>query len=235
MKKYIFSVNHKTISIILILYFLLSLTGCLQTVKEFPLVTSTNCFPPCWVNIVPGRTTKQEVITILKESSIIDSKSIVIKGESWNSFNDVVLFTTLSNNIDGEIYFVDDIAVFIGLYGDININFSNAIERLGEPEYIINIPMYNPNKSYEIFALIPKDGVNFAYNTQDKGITSKSEITQENKITRVDFFDPNFFDYLSEAGTFSEGFLDSIQTKKYMVPWSGYGELDQKYPSAAIP
>jgi len=185
------------------------------------------------MNIIPGKTTKQEVLTLLKGNSLIDTNSIITFGEPWNSFNDVGVFS-ISSNIEGNIYFVNDIVVFLGFFGDLNISFSRAIEELGEPEYIVNIPMNIPNKTNEIFALIPKNGINFAYNTHDMGIKSKSEIIPENKITRVGFFDPSYFDYLLEAGTFSEGFLDSVQTKEYMVPWTGYGDIEEKYPPANI-
>ena len=238
--------NNKLVSLKFIALLMISvgiifnINSCKESNNEFLIISDINCEPPCWENIIPGETTKSEVVQLLMENTNVDPNSIAIKGEQWNGFSDVVFFKLLPNQIKGEIEFINDKVALINLSGNLDINFSEAIEKFGEPDYILNIPLFSgtpgfPQPSYEIQALIPNKGVNYAYNTNDSSRNNNSIIAPENKITRIDYYNISAYDQILDAGMFSEGHLNKEESIKNMIPWSGYGEIDQKYPPANIP
>jgi hypothetical protein len=197
------------------------------------------CKPPCWQNIEPGKSSEQEVISILKNIPNIDASSIITHGDRWLIFDDIVYFTLHNKEIKAEVFILNSKVSMILFSGDLNISFGEAIEVFGEPKFIINVPTYSgppgvPSDSYEIIALQPEQGIEVAYNTKDLPNTSKSKLKPGNNTRLITFFDPNTYDKLLEAGIFSMGFLNGSQTLKYMRPWTGYGEIEEKYPPAII-
>jgi hypothetical protein len=225
---------------ILFVGFAVTLAACNKTTTTVQLISNNICNLPCWQSIVTGKSSTEEVIGLLNNNENIDQKSIYLIEKPWNIFDEQVKFTFQEKNLSGEIYFIDDEAVLISLFGDMGLNFSKAIEILGLPKYIITIPTYSGppgsmNMNFQIFSLIPNDGIEFSYSTSDHGLKSKTELLPENNISRISFFDPNMYNNLLDAGIFSEGLLNSLETTKYLVPWSGYGEIDQKYPPAVVP
>ncbi len=239
MAQKIFHIKYTVHKCFIILLIMVGLASCIRTTTEFPLITNTTCHPPCWQNIVPGKSTEQEVVGILNDNPIIDSNSLAIKGEPWNSFSDVIYFKTKPNEDIGAIYFINDKVAMITISGILKFSFEQAIDNLGEPQYIINMPTYYGPPgflkiSYEISALIPSEGIKFSYNTREIKGNNQSSLSPGNQISEVSFFDKNSYEYILQAGMFSEGVLNAIETEQYLIPWDGYGELEQKYPAAVI-
>ncbi len=101
--------NNKLVSLKFIAFLMISvgiiinINSCKESNNEFLIISDKNCGPPCWENIIPGETTKSEVVQLLMENPNVDPNSIAIKGEQWNGFSDVVFFKLLPNKIKGEI------------------------------------------------------------------------------------------------------------------------------------
>lgn len=72
------------------------------------------------------------------------------------------------------------------------------------------------------------------YDTRYLPGSRKGELNPENKLRVIFFFDPELYDHFLEAGYFSLLYLKEEETRKYMVPWDGYGSLEEKYPPANI-
>jgi hypothetical protein len=203
------------------------------------IIFSSTCKPPCWYEIEPGKTSEKDVISILNNISIVDANSILTHGNKWLIFDDIVYFTLQNKKISGEVFIINNKTAMITFYGDLNITFSDSIEEFGEPEFILNVPTYNGppgaiTNNDEIAALKPKSGIEVSYNTKDLPTVSRSELKPENMISLITYFDTALYNQLLDAGLFSMGFLNGIETQKYMVPWNGYGNIKIKYPSAII-
>jgi hypothetical protein len=239
MNKKLESTNLPFIRFVVIFSLIFGLGGCKQSNLQFAL-SSPNCNPPCWQNIIPGKTTEEEVINNLKNNSIVDQKSITLQGGRWNTFDDAIYSLFKNGEIKSEIYFLNGKVALMTFSGDLNTTFNQAVTAFGDPEYIINIPQWGglpgyPDPSFSITALNPSKGIKFSYDTRDVGGNIKLELTPENKITRISYFDPNKYKNILDAGMFSEGFLKDGEAEKFMVIWNGYGEIDKKYPPAIIP
>ncbi len=203
------------------------------------LVLSSDCKPPCWFGIEPGKTTENEAISKLKGTSIVEDNSILTHGNKWLIFDDIVYFNLKNKTVTGEVFIINDKTVMIQFSGDLSITFSKAIEEFGEPTYILNIPTYSGppggiSSNAVIIALIPKIGIEVAYNTKDISTSDRSKLKPENNISLLTYFDSTVYNQLLDAGLFSLGFLNGTETQKYMIPWSGYGDINILYPSAII-
>ncbi len=223
----------------LILTILILIVGCKPTNKQLSIFSSSPCQLPCWQDIYPGKTTKGEVINILSKLDFVDIETIVTRGEPWSIFDDGVIATLQSGKIKTEIYFKGDQVSLIGLSGNIDMEFSQAIQNLGEPKYIINTPMSGgmplaPTSSFYIVAIDPEQGYEFSFDTRDLPNKLKNEIQPETMLSRISFFDPNDYEKILNAGIFSTPYLTGEETLRFMTPWSGYGSILEKYPPAII-
>jgi len=207
-----------------------------------PVLSNLLCEPPCWKNLQPGETTKEEAVSILENLPEADQATITLRGEPWNIFEDTIYFHFNKSEIQGRANISSGKVVFIQIYGDSNrnldITFGEAVKKLGEPEFVTNIPVSGgvplaPTTSYIITAIHPERGFGFDYDTRYLPKSTKTELSPENKLRVVFFFDPDFFDQLLEAGYFSGGNKAS-DSSKFMRPWDGYGILREKYPPLFI-
>jgi len=220
---------------------LMTLGACRPT--PVPILSNPTCEPPCWKNIQPGETTKDEAFFLLKKLPEVDQTTITLRGEPWNIFEDIIYFDFKNSEVQGRVHISNGKASYIEIYGDsnrdIDVTFGEAVNELGEPEYIINVPLSGglplaPSTSYIVTALQPDRGFEFDYDTRYLPKAQKAELKPENKLRVIGFFDPDFFDQLLEAGFFSLGYLNASETRKYMIPWDGYGIIAEKYPPVSI-
>ena len=213
------------------------LTSCEQT--NVPVLNNLTCEPPCWKGIYPGETTEEEVALILNSLPEVDQSSISFNGQPRDIFDDVIYFKFKKSELQGWISIFNGKASLIQIFGEgnrnIGITFGEAVNKLGEPKYIINIPTsggvpLSPTTSYIIIAVQPERGFDFDFDTRDLPAFRKTELRPENTLRVISFFDPEFFDQLIEAGFFSLGRLHASETRKYWIPWDGYGNIAEKYP-----
>lgn len=200
------------------------------------ILLSSECEPPCWKGIYPGRTTKDEAAYLLNTLPEVDQSSITFNGRPRDIFEDVIYFDFKKRGLGGWIHISNGKVSFIQFFseggnGVLGISFSNALKQLGEPQYILNIPTTGgipgaPTTSYRIFAFHPERGISFNFDTRQQPAYRRSELRPENKLGGIAFFDPEFFEQLLDAGYFSP--------REYWTPWDGYGKITKKYPPVRI-
>jgi len=209
------------------LIILFSISAC--NLKPFQLETDQDCSSPCWHHIVPGQTTKQEMLSILEQIPEVQAGSIWSKGESWNSFNDVARFS-LSNKVDVEVYFYNNKVALMYFYGKTRVTIGDMINKVGEPENLLTIYLaYGPfrldgSPHKIVYLLNPEKGIAYRYDSLDIPKSWRSEIRPDIKISGIDYFDPGVYHSLLEVGMFPMGDI-SKETLDRMKPWTGFGKL----------
>lgn len=216
---------------------LVALTSCKSTHPT--IFINQVCSPPCWENIQPGTTPKQDAFELLSRVSLIDKETITFRGGPTLIFDDELFFGFKSGDGKGIIYILDGKVADISFSGNLGITLGEVFEKLGEPEYVVNIPVYGGpplqgTMRSGIQLINSKVGYGLIYFTEDLPTNRQNKIIPEITPTVITYFDPRIFDKFVDAGLFSFRQLNGADTRFYMKPWSGYGEINQKYPPATV-
>ena len=147
--------------------FIVLAIGILTALKQFSskpsvILTSTQCDPPCWYGIQPGKTDYLEVIGLLEQISGLSEQNIL-----WEFNKDdrlVNVHWTFQRPIDdsyGYIYFDENKVVeAIKIYTINSITISELFEKLGDPEqYWMEVGnRENQDEYLDIYFLYPTNG-----------------------------------------------------------------------------
>lgn len=225
------------LSLFLIPVFALVVVGCQQSAPNPSPLDDTTCSPPCWENIVPGKSTEQDVLLMLPKVSNIDASSITSynpklvrpEGNPERIYDEIIhaLFTSKGRQQNPiGIYVLGDVVSVLSfeLRTD-DLSLSEAIEKLGEPQYVFVAP-YREN--FIVGFVSPSTGTAFVYSTVGKSKRQRSEIYPEIRVGAFYFFDPETYEQFLEARFLSVGEWDAKYTSQHLVPWTGnYGDLSQ--------
>jgi hypothetical protein len=196
--------------------------------------TLSPCEAPCWFNVVPGETLKEEIVPILQAIPGIDPDSIGNRGFPIEIFDDVYFFD-LHKSLEGEIWLLDNRVSEILLTPKKNgytkkyslgLTLGEIIDKYGEPDYVLLVRQLGPgllpisDAMHPIMVLINAErGIVTVYDAYYFPEKVRNLITADIKISYLKYFFPDDFDRLLEAGAFS--FFD---TRIKLQPWHGYGE-----------
>jgi hypothetical protein len=202
-------------------------------------LTTSMCEPPCWHNIVPGKTTSSELEPLLFANPYVDDKSVANRDAPMEIFNDIYYFS-LKNHIQGEIWLLDDkvasILWFFPRGGEVanslGLTVGELIKEYGEPDFVVRINDIGPGPLPILSATHPlvflinsKRGIVFRYDEYQLPKKLHNQVTPGIEVGYLKFFSPDDFDRLLEAGEFTmfttsnkEDTLSRLQT------WRGYGE-----------
>lgn len=194
------------------------------------LLLESNCAPPCWNGIIPGETSKEQVLTILSDLSIVDQ---IESTGAWNSFDDGVIFklngqTFIQNNrsIYVETRLISDRVVVMNFTGRLDVTLGEMINMLEEPNTILI--QDNPFGGQWISGILPARGVAFGCATMEIDDPSRADIKPDIDLNWVTYFSPSHYADLQEASWFLMG-NDNIQIEEILYKWVGYGNLQEKY------
>ncbi len=214
------------------LILLFFITSCSFTTTINPILDSNQSDPPCWNNIIPGKTTADEAEAILKTLKSVDKGSIVQATSSGVDYDFFVFSLVGYKNVIGRVYFRENIVYKTGFIhqmspidngGLFNLTLHDMQEYIGEPAYISIIRIEGDTT---IIKFDDKEsGIN--YGLVSGGLHSGfpnllnyllNEITPNSYINNVQYYEPNLDKLLNE---------DSIWD---LYKWNGFGNLDEKYP-----
>jgi hypothetical protein len=213
--------------------------GCQLFTPKPSLLDDLACPPPCWQNIVPGISTKQDALSTLAQLAFIDQKSIYAydpklvppKGTPIQVYDEI---------IDSEIAFEDQFYSLLNIYmlkdkvsvisfqlRNDDITLSEAINKLGEPEYIV----ISPYRDQLVFGFVsPSVGVAFVYSTLGLSKKALFEVYPDARLESIYFFDPKTYEQFLESRFLTFNQRNSDETRANLVPWKGYGEIKELYP-----
>lgn len=194
-------------------------------------MTDSNCEMPCWNGIIPGKTSTEELLTILDNLSWVDKKSIAMINVPWKIYDNEIYFSLDPNwlkwyesAIEVEAFIKNGKVVIVSFYGKTRVPIGEIIRKYGMPEGVVTVGSHRGEPI--INAIIASKGIAFisVINTTDM------DITEETPITGLVLFDPALYQAILGTGIFSDGNFTAEQTMKIMYPWNGYGNIDEKYP-----
>jgi hypothetical protein len=167
------------------------------------------CKPPCWQNITPGVTSRDEAASILKNTPGIVITYNTIRGVEWN-------FGTKAEG--GSVILSDDgtiSGIWIGSISDRKLLLKTIVASYNEPKYVK--PIECREGECEIALVYPSEGMFLTVYIKYNGIANASpqfEILPDSIIDRVYFIEPGI-------EKFQEYF---IQDYGLPMKWKGYGE-----------
>jgi hypothetical protein len=211
--------------------------GCSSRAAQPPeWFANSSCEPPCWQQLMPGRTMGAEVLQAISQIAFIDPTTITTNGAPWNGFSNII-YLPLSDRIDINVYLLDDRVSKISFYGgspgenQLGITIGDVLAKFGEPDSVIRVqylgrgwlPGSDTLRTF-VFILYLEKGIAMGYDETSLPVRQHTHITPEIELARLDYFYPEDFNFLLENGTFSQGNLDAQETLQIMRPWAGYGE-----------
>jgi hypothetical protein len=125
---------------IFLIFIIICITACNPNPSEF--INGMKCSNPCWQGIMPGKTTLDEAIEIVRGLPEIDKDSIS-QNKSFR-FDGEILGVKLLNSKEYrvELLFINQINVNIVFYFDKNdFSLENVVNKIGEPETVEAIGM----------------------------------------------------------------------------------------------
>jgi hypothetical protein len=218
-------INFKSLVAYRFLLLSLILSDCGPKIST--ILEDKSCTPPCWHNIIPGLSTKKEVLANLRTLNEIDQQSIQDAEAVWGKFSPKVYwqFIGSSGDKEGDIYFENDIVTLIEIRPKKGaLVLDNVLKKLGEPEQILAIAdSIEGVRWLNIYILYPKKGVILFDYIRPFRNSDLAEINGKHQIMAVFYIDANiFYDVMVNNQSLK---LDPEAIQKGIQPWKGYGEI----------
>jgi hypothetical protein len=203
---------------------LILLVACAPKNSVPSILSGQLCGKSCWNGITVGKTSQQELMSILVNLTIVDQDSIVIFDESDGLFDSMIFFSLYEEsdgehpNVDVSVYTRDQKVVAIQFGGDLGIRFQDVIDAFGEPELVSAV--WDPRGGIDIRFLNKLQGLNFGYIAKSESARISSDV----EIIDLELFDVNIYQTLLESNWLTLGYGEFI-----LYPWSGYGKIEEHY------
>ena len=207
--------------------------------RPYGNLTDDTCSAPCWHGITPGQTTSDDAMVILQNLDIVKTDSIKLSEQSWQGMDQI--YWEFQHSGEGTISLINNVVYLIGFSSKpknsmfdreegLNLQFSQAIDKFGEPALIFSVFMEELTIYEEIWALYPEKGVNFYFSCVENSSEFQKELTPETPVNYVEYFSPPDYQKIKDMFIVKDTF--SEEDEKYSThPWRGYGSIKEKYPS----
>jgi hypothetical protein len=206
----------------------LLLTGCSKESAIRASIVDSPCEPPCWQNISPGVTNRDEVYDLLMEVPGVNQGEAGWHGK-WNMYDDLLHWKAEDIKANGEIYIVDGFVTQIVLYGDLGLSLNDLISKFGSPKEMLIHQTIRSGRFggsvhiEEVNLIYPEKGVIIMFESQ--GGLDSIEISPNDPIIGILFFDPD-----NLTRTISRWILpyDELVNNNRVFPWMGYVTFEMK-------
>jgi len=209
-------------------FFLIVITiGPMASCKPKPstVLLDTSCEPPCWHDITPGKSTKNDVISILPKIPEVDPNSVEDTAITTGGILDYLTwrFDSSAGDSYGTIFFKNGAVSTIEISPKKGaLTLDNAIQKLGEPEFTFAYKERGEIDRMIIFLLYPTKGYVLLYNSS-RFRPGSASIEPTHPIVYVYYFSPLLFDALVTSRPFIHD--DFVTLQQNMRPWEGYGDI----------
>ena len=199
------------------------LGGC--QAKKSILLEDTLCEPPCWQNIMPGSSSREEVYQIVSGLSFIHTAPLATpkrndNSRSYDSWN----FQENIRERGGRITYSNNIVAYMEFSESGNIRIGKMIDFYGKPKFISIITGWEDSRWLEVMWIYPTRGIviiHFNHNWRPQG--DYANITPDLPVNDVYYFDPDLYDTLVETVFYSPTMREVVQESTR--PWIDYGPM----------
>ena len=197
------------------------LAGC--RAKKSILLEDTLCEPPCWQNIIPGFSSSEDALVILRGTSLLASTPSALPRKiddfrSYNSWN----FQKNMRERGGVITYFNDTVAYIEFDVRGAFRIGEMIDYYGEPELFSAISGWHDSRWLRVCWIYPTQGIlitHFNHNWRPSG--EYARLSSNLPVDDVYYFDPDLYDLLVETVFFQLTRLEVVQAS--IQPWVGYG------------
>jgi hypothetical protein len=205
--------------------------GCIprQPPKVFQAVTNTA--PPCWHEICPGVTSRQEVLEILGSLPEVDQSQVVelsiyppASGTGWR------FDRSQARGFDaGECVYQDDTVVYCYFgYGGSGLRLKHVLDEFGDPKRIVPIVQYADHRWLVVFLVYPDVGFGLAY-VVSPWTSDEIEVNPNTKVRGCYLFSPEqYVELLGEPFGLLGFTREAVEGAQR--PWLGYGTFELDVP-----
>jgi hypothetical protein len=214
---------------LLLFILVVTLSGCER--EEPPsMVLLNSSSPPCWFNICPGTTRKQEAMTLLATVPYVDLSTIVDKsvnqGASYIHWN----FTSDVQDL-GRIFYTGTTVTYISITPrpEDSLTFDEIITTYGEPEQLWAFSDCADSRWLYVALIYREKGVYVAYFDDDWERGEPAELTPGHLVDEVIYYDPILFEDLMmsfEGANWLEYGYTFEDILKYLQTWQGFKEIN---------
>jgi len=197
------------------------------------LLSDEKCAPPCWNGISPGETKTWEAVDIL-----LDTPKVGEIHETGNARERAIqwLFMHPVQESGGYLYPIDDLVGAISFQTYDTFSLAAIFDLLGEPdEFWLRYKKTEYRRWIEVVFVYPLEGyvVRADVELNPNVDTSTIEIAPSSPVTRVIYFNPEFYPQLIESRVLFVEDKDTIENRLQL--WNGFGEIgiDQVLPHEA--
>ena len=204
------------------------IVGFLTYVRNFDrrpsvVLTNTECNPPCWYGIRPGKTNFSQAFAILDGLEIVNKDTIA--GEDDKDGRPTEIFWAFqwpAEDSAGSVFFEDDRATAISILTVNSLKLADLFEEVGQPETYWAEIGYGENREYlDVVLFYPAKGLLADVVIDIPYGADQVEIKPTTPVFRVTYFVPEMFPELLQTRILIDKPLNA-RTGAFQT-WSGFG------------
>ena len=216
----------------LVIFFIVSCSSSKPDLGFFG--SDGSCLPPCWNDILPGTTLKDDALLILSNLEYISPNTM---SESNFSEPGVQGYKfRLRGGSHGEIVIRDNIVFELFLEPDFNLTLSNLMDRFGAPDYLFTQSTGGPKVCHETHFYYPERGIMLYLHECEKigGEEQFRVISGEELVTNIVYFEPSTKSYEEVLLELWQPYDETAQhISAYSEPWDGFKHYRQQSASGS--
>lgn len=182
-----------------------------------------SCLPPCWNDILPGTTVKDDAVLILSNLEYVSPNSL---SESKFSEPGAQGYKfRFRGGSHGEIVIRDGIVFELFLEPDFYLTLSNLMDRFGAPDYLFIQSTGGNIVCYETHLYYPDRGIMLYLHECEKigGEEQIRVISGEELVTNIVYFEPSTKSYEEVLLELWQPYDETAQhISAYSEPWDGF-------------
>lgn len=181
--------------------------------------------PPCWYDICPGETTKDEAMSILLSIPEVEQDITDRYHENARSFVGWRFMDEVAE-VGGRFYYRDQTISHFYFFTENKLTFGEAIEAFGEPTYVLPFSHCIGRGWLYIALIYPNDGLYLISFQSPWRRSVATELVPEQSVSSVILYNPAQFEelitHIEGANWASYSYDDILQI---MQPWEGFGRI----------
>lgn len=213
----------KLITWITILLLAATLTACDQDASV--VLQDPTCEPPCWRGIIPGVTSKTELVSLIEKTTEDYNERFSLRGDG----GEITCWEPREVKRPVCAYLENDV-LFLLEFSDVNTTIDKAFGLFDEPDHLAIKTTVGDYEERILYLLYAEKGISLIH--FDSTVPSRwiQEIQPNTKIQRVWYFDPSDF-----ANLVDDGFIgDAKLVDNAVFEWKGLGIIEDLYPIQRI-